>query len=476
MAAFLLIFFMLNLYVKEQVKDELSQLEYPVSYEELGINMLLNNFSLKGVETSQKTFAISTKNVQVSGISYYQFLLKDRLEIDKITLDQPEIRYFPQDSATGDTSQQQQIKVRSFLMKNGNFSRMDSDTSEVDLYVRFPEVEIRGMNSDPNFQIDSYSANLDSVFIKMDAQHFITLGKTNAEDGEVSISDFRITPYDSKAEFVQKIPYEKDRISLQVDQISFENLIIEEDNDTLLFQEPKMVISDAYLELYRNKLVQDDIRRKPLYSEVLREAPIKLQFEQILVENSEIIYEEQVQEERREAVIRFTDVTAEINNLHNIKNEELPQPDISARANFMRGTPVNFTWTFPVFDPGNNFTISGGFGALEGEALDPFLVPAMDVQARGRINSINFDFSGNENILDGNFVLDYDDLEVELLKEEGEEKRSFLSVIANLFVKNEGDAEAQDDHVEVERDKQRSFWNFVWLGLREGFMGTVSRL
>lgn len=471
-----LLIFLLNFYVKQRVENQLSKLEAPVEYTSLGVNVITNNFSLSDLKTRQATFALSAPKMNFRGLSYYKFLFKDQLVIDEIEMEEPSIRYFSKDSVSKDTSQKRNFTVKSFLLKNGDFSRSNSDTSEVNFFVSFPEIEVKGVENFRNPDFKSYRADIDSVYLKMNAQHYIQIGNIEAKNGRVKLLDFGILPLYSKEVFDQKIEIEKDRISLEVDSIFMENFAVEKLRDTLLLSDSKMTVSHAILEIYRNKLVKDDVRRKPLYNELLRKAPVKLNFKQVLVENSEIIYEEQVQESRQPAIIRFTDVSAEINNLNNLSSIEIPQPKITARANFMRGTPVNLSWTFPVFDMDNSFSISGSFGSLEGEALDPFLVPALDLQARGEINDIHFNFSGNENILSGDFKMNYDDLKVELLKKEGKEKKGFFSAIANLFVENKGEARAEEKQIEVERNKERSFWNFVWLGLRQGFLNTVSQL
>jgi hypothetical protein len=209
---------------------------------------------------------------------------------------------------------------------------------------------------------------------------------------------------------------------------------------------------------------------------LLREAPLYLNFEKVLVENSEIVYEEQVKPEDGPAIVRFTAVNADINNLHNIR-ELKSQPKITANADFMRGTPINMDWTFPVFDPQDKFQISGSFGSLEGEALDPFLVPSMNARARGTVNNVYFNFYGNDDILQGDYRMEYDTFKIELLTKGKEKEKGFLSSIANLFVDNKQEPdEGGGEDVKVERNKHRSFWNYAWKGLREGLIDAVGQL
>lgn len=468
--------FLLNIFAKQKIENRLQELDAPISYADLGVNIYTNRYRLEEVQTQQARFSLGAKDIIFTGVSYSSLLFGGELKIDKLEVREPQIIYFKGAEAEEDKSSDEQIRIGEILLSNGNFSSKENDTSTTNsIYVSFSEVKLEPLDQNiDDFEFENYNVELDSVYLKMNEEHYIDMGSVGAENGNISITDFAIVPFFPKAEFDQQIPYEKDRIDLKVPDISLEKFKLEGLNDTLHVGSSKMTISDAFLEIYRNKLLKDDERRKPLYNELLREAPVKLDIEKILVENSEIIYEEQIQEGREAAVIRFTDVSAEIKNLSNLRAADSIQPVITANASFMRGTPVHLNWTFPVFEAGNNFNISGGFGALEGEALDPFLVPALDLQARGDINSIDFSFKGNEDTMTGTFTLNYDELEVELLKEEGEEKRSFLSAIANLFVKNE--AEPEDESIGVVRNKQRSFWNYVWLGLREGFMETVSRL
>jgi hypothetical protein len=236
-----------------------------------------------------------------------------------------------------------------------------------------------------------------------------------------------------------------------------------------------MTITNANLNVYRNKLVEDNPSPIPLYSKMLRELPFFLNLNLVQVENSEIIYEEQVKEEGGPGIVRFAGVNGEIKNLHNVRDLET-QPKITANADFMRGTPVSIDWTFPVFDPQDQFQISGRFGGLEGEALDPFLIPSLDVQARGTLNEVYFNFYGNEEVLRGDFRMDYDKFKIELLNKK-EKKKGVFSAIANLFVDNKQEPdEGGGQDVRVERTKNRSFWNYVWKGLREGLIDAVGQL
>lgn len=474
--AVVLLLFLLNLFVKSRIETRLEEMPGQISYKDLGVNIYLNRYRLEKLQTRQKAFSLSANEVIIKNISYAALLSNGPLEIGELEVQQPDIIYY---RGEGDDSKKRagkEVRIKQILLKNGTFKSKEKDTSITGLYLSFPEVNLKPEKGDiKNFPPQSYQLHLDSVWYKMNPEHFVSVGDVKAKDGKIDINDLKIASLYAKEEFDQKIPFEKDRIVLNVPLITLQHLNLERINDTIHLGDSKTVVSEAFLEIYRNKSLPDDTTKKLLYNELLRKAAVKFNFKQVLIKNSEIIYEESIKGSGKPAVIRFTGVEAEINHLNNLK-DSLPQPQITASAHFMRGTRVSLDWTFPVYQNFNPFKVSGSFGKIEGEALDPFIIPAMDMQLRGTINDISFNFLGNENVLEGTFAMDYRYLKIELLKNNGSEKKKFLSALANLLVENKGEAGTREVRVGVERDKQRSFWNFLWLGLRSGFMEIIKQL
>lgn len=79
----------------------------------------------------------------------------------------------------------------------------------------------------------------------MNGEHNITIKNIVWENEELSLKQFNIIPKYSVAEFDRVIPYEKDRIELTVKEILFRNLNWEEQNDSLAFISPELVIEEA---------------------------------------------------------------------------------------------------------------------------------------------------------------------------------------------------------------------------------------
>lgn len=476
-AGLVLLFFLVNLYVKNKIEQQLGEQLQVTAYKDLSVNILFNRFSVENLKLDQKRFSGNIEKVKLSGLSYSEYLFNNNIVINEFELVRPQITVFPKDSSAKETSGQQKLQIKNLRVKNGKFSRQSADTTETMVYAHVASAAVENIHSGMQLSnINSYQLEVDSLFLKMNPEHYIDVGRLSAKNGQVEISDFKIRSFFNRKEFVQRIPYEKDYVRLDVNEIKLCSLHFEMRKDSLYLRNSKMTLAGANLNIYRNKLVADYPNVKPLYSKMLRNAPIFINFEKVVVNNSEIVYEEQVKAGEQPAIVRFAAVKGEVDELHNLK-ELSSQPRITASADFMQCTPVSIDWTFPVFNAQDKFQISGNFGTIQGEALDPFLVPSLNARARGTINSVYFNFFGNDDVMQGDFRMEYDDLKVELLTKKKEEKKGFLSAIANLFVDNEQEPEEGGSYdVQVERTKNKSFWNFAWKGLREGLLDAVGQL
>ncbi|HSP40982.1 MAG TPA: hypothetical protein VLN46_06075, partial [Gillisia sp.] len=297
----------------------------------------------------------------------------------------------------------------------------------------------------------------------------------NLENEELSLEDFSIIPKYSKKVFDQNIPYEKDWIALKIEKVNFKGLDWQKEEEQALFTIPSTRIENANLQMYRNKMLRDDSRIKPLYSEMLRNLDFKLQMDEVNISGSYIEYEEKVLKDRPAGKLSFHNVNATIRNITNRNPEspDFPTTYIEARALFMGKTDITLNWNFEVNNKMDEFQVNGRMGSIRADYINPFLIPAMGVEAEGNIESLNYDFYGNRDQAKGNMQLSYRDFKVNILKDGEREKKSFLSGLANLILKNDRlNEDIQQENISVARDKTKSFWNYLWLCIRDGSLST----
>ena len=220
----------------------------------------------------------------------------------------------------------------------------------------------------------------------------------------------------------------------------------------------------------------DDTSIKPMYSDMLRNMPFLLNIDTLDVKNTRIVYEERMKADRDPGKVVFSNLDGEITNLTNFTtNDKFPETRIKASASFMDEAPLSINWNFRVDNRSDWFAIDGNMGTLSAQSINGFLRPSMNVIAEGSIESMSFDFSGNRNKAKGGLNIAYEDFKIEVLKKDGTEKSGFLTTIANIFVKNNGESgEKINNDLEIERDKTKSFWNYLWSCIKKGALKTFT--
>jgi hypothetical protein len=321
------------------------------------------------------------------------------------------------------------------------------------------------------FNFSEVSLKSDSLYYSLNSDHDLQAKKLVLKKGILNISDFRIIPKYGKVEFDKRQKLENDRFDINIPQIRMKDFAWGFNDDKLQLQSSKTSISEAQVHIYRNKLLPDDNSKKPLYSRTLRELETKLKFDEIKITNANLIYEEKTVATRPPGKVMFSKLDVTIANVSNINmdSEEFPLTTLKAKARFMGRSNLNFNMEFDIKDPEDNFKFSGNLSGIEGEAMNSFLKPAMNIEVQGKISSLYFNFFGNDYSALGDTRLQYHDFKVEVLRKDGERKNKLLTGLANLILKNNVANKKMDQkNVSAIRDQTKSFWNFLWLCIRNG--------
>lgn len=479
----------LNHYLKNEIVQGL-QKEYPasaLSYDEISINVLSGNATIKNFRIKEGIFSLETPEVTLKDFSYADYLKKKNITIGGIHLLNPEITINRSDSTSNniekeDEAFQRQIIVKNLSILGGNVRLIENDTAANIFYASIQNIRIGEISIGKKakqgllpFSYETIDLKSDSLYYEMNSTHYIQAKVRSLENEEISLDDFSIIPKYSKEVFDNSIPYEQDWIALKVDQINFKGFKLQKDEGFTNLTVPFTIIENAHLEIYRNKMLNDDPTIKPMYSEMLRDLDVKIKLDSISILDSYIEYQEKVMDSRSAGKLSFHNVNASIANITNIdlESEDFPTTRIEARALFMGKSNLTLNWNFDVSNKMDEFRISGKMEAISAEQINPFLIPAMNVQAEGKIESLFYDFYGNRSQAMGNMQLAYRDFKVNILKYGEQEKKSFFSGLANLILKNDRiNEDVQQENISTTRDRTKSFWNFLWLCLRDGALST----
>ncbi|MDT0689275.1 hypothetical protein RM549_05730 [Salegentibacter sp. F188] len=458
------------------------------SYEDINVNLLGGSVEANEVKLKLEEKTVEASAIQLDGIGIIEYLRTGNIEIGEIIINDPRfvVDNGKKDTVTEKSSEKdkkfkENISIENVKLTNAEIRILQKDSTDK-LYSKFSNFELQKVKIDSNtikaaipFKFEQYKLQNDSLFFQLNDLHTLTAENINAENGHFEVVALKMLPRYNKEEHQQQIPYEKDRYNFSFSSIELKDLSWSIENDTLHLLNPYMEVNEPNMEIYRDKLQPDDPRGKDLYSKTIRELPVKIKFDSIALKDGYIVYEENTRPSRPAGAVDFSNFDATIYNFTNIGMDkpDFPKTEIDVQTLLFENAPLKVHWEFDVSNLADRFQISGNLGSLASTQIDEFLKPAMNVTTSGSIEDMQFNFSGNDDIGSGDLRLSYKDFKVEVLKDDGTEKNSFLSAIANLVIDNTTSEDREFKDVEVERNKKKSFWNFLWLFIRDGAIKTL---
>lgn len=470
--------------IKKALEDALTQSN--LKYAEVDVNLLSRKAGISEPTFDLKGKKLSAEQLTLNNIGIFKFLKdNDEIVIGDLLLKNPKFQLIKDEQKGKDENEDKRSKefsksilVKDFRVEEGTFSIKKNESAKNTLYSKLNELQFKNIKLDSAsiekaipFTYDSYSYKSDSLFYKMDSRHNLVVGEIEINNGETVLRNTKLIPLYGKQEFQQHIPHELDRFEFTVEEVRFSDLQWEIKNDSLNFTNPLLTINNPSLEVYRDKLQPEDTRQKKMYSHMIRDLPVKIKLDTIKLRNAYIKYEEKVAEDRSPGEVDFKNLHASIYNISNInmQSDNFKTTDIDVEALFMQEANLTVNWNFNISNRNDVYNISGDMDRLSQEAMNRFLTPALNVEAEGGIEDMRFNFRGNNTQARGEMKFVYEDFKVEVLRRDGKRKNKILSAIANLFIKNDAQqGEQQQEGLEIKRDKTKSFWNYLWLSIREG--------
>jgi hypothetical protein len=476
----------LNYYLQSEIKSAIeNQLsESQIGYEAVNVSVLDRSSSISKPKLQLDNIFMEADELEVKNLSYTDYFLSGKIVIGAVVINDPNVAIYKKDTLpeTKDKKAKpnlsKDVVIRNIHIKGGNLRVFENDSVQNKIFVSLKEFDLyevqisdRTLKAFLPFEYERMEISSDSIFYSMNENHHLAIKNLEIKDGDITLRDLQIIPNFSKAEFDRRISVEKDRFELQIETVEISNLNWDFEQDSIRLESPFMQINQADLKVYRNKLLPDDTSIKPLYSRMIREMGMKIKFDSIKLKNSRIVYEEKTDVSRPPGELNFSEVHASLNNITNIgmNSPDFPETKIKISALLMGKSPLSINWKFDVRDPQDDFTISGEMEAISANEMNSFLRPAANIEVEGRISSMFFNFYGNNDSALGDTRLQYHDFKVEVLRKDGVRKNKILSGLANLILKNNVSNKNMDQkNISATRDKTKSFWNFLWLCIRNG--------
>lgn len=487
--------------VKNKVEN-LLQSELPanlqLTYSELKISTINGRIMLvkpqiiqKGEITDNKNFTANLESLLIDDVSYWDVLFNEKIYIQNIELNKPTIVYYKYDTINkSDYKKQnskalkQSIHIEKFSILNGDVTIFDAandslllKSNDVMLTIYDVMTDAKTMEEKLPFTYSNYELKMQKVFLKSGEYENLMVEDLLINKQKSVLKSVKLLTKYSKAQLSRRISKERDHFDISIDSMILDNQNFGYKQDTVFyFKTSKLSLYQPKLNVYRDKLVADDPSIKLLYSRMLRELPIELTINDMVLENGTISYSEKVNADQPAGEILFTQLNATIKNVSNTYASE-DKTQIRIQSNFMETTPLKVEWDFDVNDASDTFTFTADLGKMSAERMNLFTQPNLKVQLEGELLQTYFTMQGNPNQSRIDLKLKYDNFEVKVLDKEGTKINKFLSSVANLFIKKNSETTSDDfreSFSEVERDNTKSVFNFLWLNVKAGLLEAMT--
>ena len=457
-----------------------------VNVEALSINPKLANLQAVSVKStvskSDKTLLdIDAKQVNLA-IKEWNFVEnKLKLNIDNVVINELNGKI------KGSTSPKKKVKpafegisfpliVKNVSLKNSNliYDKGSQPLTFKDLNANIQNIELNAntIKGEIPFKIGNYSFTTRNFNYKTEFYN-LSSSLVKVNKNTIQISNFAMLPTVSRAQFIRMIPAEKDLYDIKVNQISVNGSWDFFSNNKFL-EASDVKLNGVNANIFRSKIPADDLKEKPMYSKLLRSIKIPMFINNLAINNSLLVYEEDTKKSEGPGKLTFNNFSLKAKNINSGKMKGKPtQIPITINCLFMNASPMNVNWNLDTASANDAFSISGNVSDLPASRINPFIEPYLKVRASGLIADLIFNFKGNYQGLNGSLKMKHKDLKIAIIRETGE-KNKLLSAVANVFVRSNSDKYPESVPVEkVERDKTKSFFNLFWKGIEQGLKKTL---
>lgn len=469
----------INLLITNFIEKKIAQNNSDYSFEitDVSTNILTKTVTFKNVTIhSNSKDSASIKKVIISGISISNLFSKNNFEIDKIYVEDGDGYSSKKNSAKKDNEQKSfRLKIKEIEVKNTNINYSTNQKKEPikieNIGILLNKVVISTNDTVKQvFKYEKLLLNAENIKLPINNHLNFKIDKIKVDKQQIKASNLGIKTVYSKKELQKHITVQTDWINLDIDSILINNYKRNTYKDSALYEANNLKIYKGDLEIYKNKLLPEPTKYKPLYSKALRNLPFKLNIKHLEIINSKIKYAERVKNYEKPGNIVFTEVNSTIDNLNSMEGNGETKIEINSK--FMDNADFKLLWNFDINNKADFFTLYGDMKNLSAHQINDFVEPNMNVETSGEIKSIVFNVNANENIAKGSFELKYKDFKITIKKKNKNVVNNFFTNVANLFMRNDKNDNKKVE-IEVERDKEKSFFNYFWLCVREGTLQTV---
>ncbi len=425
---------------------------------------------------------ISNVNIKIKKVSNK---VKQHLSIEEFQLNNPQFVHVPKPNPSKKTSEPSKLNdlilINKVSINNAHYILKDKSAKYNKLTVANFNLTLNDIKVDDKTVLEKVPFMYKNPELTTGKIHFDTGKDYNIYAGGIvlkqvnaSVKSFKMVPKITRKQHAAKLKYAQDYYNLSADIINFNSFNWGFDAQEEFFIKFKeVVLNNMDAQIYRDITVPLNPKENHLYSYRLRNVDFPFEIQTLKIKNSKLSYEEDTATSTNPGKLTFANFNLTASNLYSgYKRSSGPKTQIFVSTKFMQQGDLVASWQFDIMDKSDKFNINGDLKNFPAPAMNPFLKPYLKVQASGKIDRMSFNFSGNNDTATGDYAMDFKNLKMTLFNKEDKE-RKFLTAAANMVVRSDTDGFKKVEIKPVDRTKQKSFFNYLWLCIMQGLKQTV---
>lgn len=432
------------------------------------------------------------------------YLFSRELKVGRIIIDNPRFSLF-QYRLEKDTAQNasgvyqvlakrlNDLRIGSFNIRNAIIHYQVIDTASTKrtinkvehLDIGFSNVHFAGKDSARHLAAEEYSISLKEYRHRTsDSLYWIGAHgfQYNSRSRKLGLDSFRVDPVHPEKAFARRLGYQASVYRIALNSLSAENFDLSHFAETGTAAIGELNIAGGSVGIYMDRSIAGPARdkRNVVISQKLKTLGLPFNIGNLLIRSLDLSYREFNPVTEQTATIRFSKLSCKASNVTNIpaqvrRNNEMK---VLANALFM-GAEMRADFVFDLNSPQGAFTSNVNVNQIEAARLNEILVPIARIEARkGLLRQLKAAVRGNENAASANVHLTYEDLKINLLKEDGDslKKAGFKTMFANMLIPDENPKNGvlrTASQVTVRRRLGRSFFSMVWAVLSAGIQEII---
>ncbi|MBO3116877.1 hypothetical protein J4050_08970 [Winogradskyella sp. DF17] len=458
-----------------------------LNYEDLGVSALgrslsMDNvsFSLKDSVSQQILGDISIERLDFKNFGVFDYLNNKTIALNRIKVSNVKgYLKLPDHIAKDSTSVSEKplfdkVSFGKVELEHIALQLMDQKTDSVvasitDLNLNVNGVKANLIDDRITLSYEDYAIATDSLKIALGPFNNLKIASINGTQDSTVIASAELKTKYNPIELLSHITHEMDYYDLKVGGISIQGIPKSFATVASPLNIGKVIIQNPDAFIYRDKLVADDLRVKPMFSEMIRNIPVDFTISGFEINNASLTYKERVHDYNDGGSLSIENGFIGIPNLSNIAEHQPLSIDINASLSDTGIIKAN--WQFDVLNDNDDFAFTADVSHINLEAINTFSRPNFNTEMEGHIDKLYFNISGNKNISHIDVKTKYADTKITILDKSHKSRNKFFSSVANVIVRKDSKNKKSDFReakADVVRDKTKSGINYIFRNVKTG--------